>query len=121
MLSLKSRMFYKRSWMTWSSRPQRHCSPSCRNRNRRLIGCFRSERLSAKPTAKLPAADKARVVLLKKLDLPVDDTASHDARKQRLLSIFKGPVPEDAVEAMEDLISDVHTETTTGAGLPAAA
>lgn len=71
-----------------------------------------SERLSSKPTAALGSVDKARHVLLKKLDVLGDTADTAEERKQRLLSIFKGTVPDEAAEAMEDLITDAVMAAT---------
>lgn len=79
-----------------------------------------SERLSNKPTANLASVDKARMVLMKKLDIHDEAANTQEVRKQRLLNMFKGPAPPEAVEAMEDLLSDVTAETSKMPGLPAA-
>jgi hypothetical protein len=66
----------------------------------------RSERLSSKTTATLAPLQKAQVILMKKLDL-LDETAyGPEEQKLRLLALFKGPILDLAVKAMENLLDD---------------
>ncbi|KAF8677888.1 hypothetical protein HU200_046372 [Digitaria exilis] len=55
-----------------------------------------------------------------KLDIYDTTDTTQEVHKQRLLSMFKGPAPDEAVEAMEELLSDVNTEVPKMLGLPAA-
>jgi hypothetical protein len=66
----------------------------------------RSERLSSKTTATLAPLQKAQVILMKKLDL-LDETADGpEEQKLRLLALFKGPILDLAVKAVENLLDD---------------
>jgi hypothetical protein len=48
----------------------------------------RSERLSNKMTAKLPTLEKAKVVLMKKLDILEDTSNAKEEHKRHLLAMF---------------------------------
>lgn len=66
----------------------------------------RSERLSNKTTSTMTPLQKAQVVLLKKLDMLDDENDAQEEQKLRLLNMFKGDLPEFAVEAMDELINE---------------
>jgi hypothetical protein len=66
----------------------------------------RSERLSNKTTSTMTPLQKAQVVLLKKLDMLDDENDAQEEQKLRLLNMFKGDLPEFAVEAMDELSNE---------------